>query len=246
MQLIVAVILLAMPPCLLTDPRQQKSIEGKATNLGKILFRDPFEKDTIGTIWRTNDKRRGVSGQSKIANGVLTVKRHPKADHGAVIDTLVEFTNAVIEFRFQLTGKTGFNLVIDDNQCKTVHAGHICRVVIRPGFILLQDDKTGAMNLKLRNGPLKTANKAQRANLLKGTTHRVPTKLERDRWYTLKVEMIGKTMSVVLDGKTVGKLTSPGIGHSPKRDFGFTVLNDPVRFDDVIVRDLVNPKSSAR
>ena len=41
-------------------------------------------------------------------------------------------------------------MVLDDLACKDVHAGHIARVVFNKRGITVQDDKTGAMNLKIR------------------------------------------------------------------------------------------------
>jgi hypothetical protein len=47
------------------------------------------------------------------------------------------------------------------------------------------------------------------------------------------IELKGDQMRVLLDGKPVGYLQSPGIAHETKSSFHFTVNGKGVLFDDV-------------
>jgi hypothetical protein len=203
---------------------------------GDVLFRDDFARVELGTAWKTNDALKKAQGQSQIVEGALLTKMAPHSDHGAVIATAVPFTDCVITFRFRLLDRTGFNLPINDSAEKTVHAGHICRVKIAPGYVQLQDDKTGQMNLevqKLRRDPATAKEAAER---MAGTNASFDAPVEMGKWHALRVELLGDEMLVQLDGKNVGYLKSRGFAHASKRSFGFTVAGTTgVTFDDVVI-----------
>src|SRR5688500_2810368 len=93
----------------------------------KVPLRDEFCRSDLGAAWKTNDALKKAPGQSRIAEGTLVISMAAHSDHGAVITAPVEFTNAVITCRFRLADDKGFNLPINDNANKDVHAGHICR-----------------------------------------------------------------------------------------------------------------------
>ena len=62
----------------------------------------------------------------------------------------LDFRDAAIDFSFKYDGGERFNFVIDDKKCEEVHAGHICRVSFRKERFTIQDDRTGVMNLEVR------------------------------------------------------------------------------------------------
>ena len=62
----------------------------------------------------------------------------------------MKFKDIDIEFDFRFNGGTRFNFVLDDQNEKSVHSGHICRVSISPKMVSVSDDKTGSMNLEVR------------------------------------------------------------------------------------------------
>ena len=202
--------------------------------VARELFRDDFSRAEVGSVWKTNDAAKEAPGQSRIVEGALVTKMAPHSDHGATINTAVEFTDAVIMCRFRLLDERGFNLPINDASEKSVHAGHICRVRIAPGRVQLQDDKKGQMNLevqKLRKDPATAKEAAAR---MAGTSTTFDAPVEVGRWHDLRVELVGDEMLVQLDGKNVGYLKSPGFAHAPKRSFGFTVAGvTGAVFDDV-------------
>ena len=85
-----------------------------------------------------------------IKGGALVASQLPNAGHVALIRTQLDFRNMKIDFDVKFEGGERFNFVIDDKNCEEVHAGHICRVSITRNRLTVQDDRNGAMNLKLR------------------------------------------------------------------------------------------------
>lgn len=191
------------------------------------LFNDRFNGDQLGKHWRTH------WADLKVGDGVLVVGQAKDADHGAVLDTLVDFADVDLSFRFRFVGGRQFNVVIDDRNYKGSHAGHICRVVVRPDSIQLGDDKTGIMEKEIFAMRRDPKRKAAADKLLVGKSKRFPVKLQDGEWHSLQVKIVGEELSVRLDGRSVGSLRSVGIGHGTKTDFGFTVPGRWVHFDDV-------------
>ena len=71
--------------------------------------------------------------------------------------------------------------------------------------------------------------------LLAGRSKNLPFKLKAKQWYKMRVTMIGEEMRLSVDGRELGVLRSPGIGHPTKSEFGFTVKGKQVEFDKVRV-----------
>lgn len=194
---------------------------------GEILFEDSFERKELGKAWSVHPH------SFRIEDGVLIAGQQPGTDHGAVSQTYVDFKDLILKFSFQFDGAPGFNVVIDDRTYKASHAGHICRVTVREARVVLQDDKTGAMEneiFKMRRDP-KQRKAADR--LLLGKSKSVPVKFKRGQWYTMVVTIVGQEMQVFLDGQLLGALQSDGIGHATKTDFGFTIPDRFIRFDNI-------------
>lgn len=197
------------------------------TKRGKPLFSDDFARAELGKTWNVHPN------SYVIKDGVLIASQRPDADHGAVSETLVDFKDAVIEFSFKFDGATSFNVVIDDKKYKGSHAGHICRVVINPKNITVGDDKEGIMKngiFEARRDP-KQRNEANK--LIRGRASTRPVTLNKGQWYTMTVEILGDEMLASLDGKPLVYLKSPGIDHTTKTDFGFTVNGRSIEYDNV-------------
>ena len=169
----------------------------------------------------------------------------PTDGHGAVIRTPVSFGDVTIEFSFRILDGRGFNLVINDQACKTVHAGHICRVAVSSRNLRIGDDKEGVMRkdiFEMRRDPKR---KEAAEKLLVGRSRNLPVSLEKGIWYKMRVSIIGPRMHVSLNGKSLGQLTSPGISHPTKTDFGFTVRGKQIEFDDVKAWKMATPTNQS-
>ncbi len=199
---------------------------GFAAQAGDLLFTDDFNRAELGGAWKI------TIPDFKIEDGTLK-SWQAREDHGAVGGFKVTKQDMVLEFKFRLEGSTGFNAVWDDKGFKGSHAGHICRVVVAPTQLRLGDDKEGIMRndiFEMRRDPKR---KAEADKLLVGRGANFPHKFEQNRWYQMRIELIGDELSASVDGKFVGKLKSSGIGHPTKSDFHFTVSGKGARFDDV-------------
>lgn len=201
--------------------------ERPISGLGQPVFTDSFERQEIGNDWLIPIQ------QFSIRQGYLQGHELPERGHGAVIRKPFAFQDAVVQFRFRIVDGKIFNFVINDKNCKDVHAGHICRFSISSSLVRLADDKEGAMKneiFEMRKDPAK-ANEAR--ELAKQHEIRVPNKLAKDQWHVARVSMIGEVLTVWINDKEIGKLTGKGIAHPTKTDFGLTVLGNLIEFDDV-------------
>ncbi|MBL63110.1 MAG: hypothetical protein CMI30_06820 [Opitutae bacterium] len=205
------------------------SLSGMEPKAGALLLKDDFERKEMGKQWRLR------IGSFVIQDGVLVGTQKPEDGHGAVVQAPVAFQDAIIEFSFRIVDGRSFNFVVNDKTCKTVHAGHICRVAVSMKGFRLGDDKEGVMRndiFAMRRDPKR---KKEANALLVGRSRTIPFKLKANQWYRLRVTMIGEEMRLTVDGKELGLLRSPGIAHPTKSDFGFTVKGKQVEFDEVRV-----------
>ena len=83
---------------------------------------------------------------------------------------------------------------------------------------------------EMRKDPTK---KAEADALLQGRSAAAPIALEQEKWHEVLIEVLGDQMRVVLDGKPVIYLKSPGIAHETKSSFHFTVNGSGLLFDEV-------------
>lgn len=205
---------------------------------GELLLSSDFSEGTVGEGREGPEDWLALIPGFKIEDGVLKAWQ-AKDDHGAVGRTYLPMKDVIVEFRFRLEGTRTFNVVFDDQQYKGSHAGHIARVAFAPTQIRLGDDKEGIMKneiFKMRRDPDK---KADAEKLLEGRGSIVTMPIEQERWYSVRIELIGDEMRLSLDGKPVGYLRSPGLAHETKTSFHFTVTGNRALFDDVRIWEAV-------
>ena len=205
---------------------------GQLNSQGQLLIDDHFDRLAVGKQWSTNDARAlrtsGIEksrfqSQAKIHDGTLQIRRTEGSDHGASVKTSAEFTDAVIQLRFRLTGEDTFGVNTNDPECKTVHAGHICRVEIGPKHVMIQDQKTGNMDNQYRKLRDEGASKEELEKRIAGKSIRRATQIAADQWHDLRIVLRGDAIEVAVDGTMVGEFNSEGIAHSPKRNIAFAV-----------------------
>jgi arylsulfatase A-like enzyme len=219
--------------------KNNKRVAANAATKGSwsVVFNDDFEqRDHIGGSYAT---ARGHDDSWSVVNGVL-VGKQTKDDHGAVIRTEVDFDDVDIQFDFRFNGGKSFNLVIDDKNESSVHAGHICRASIFPKRLIVRDDKTGAMNLDVRKQrkekDLSTEDSAALTKLLAETQSAAKVDLQANQWHTLRIRIKGNIMKAFLDGELATNLRSPGFDHATKTKLGFTVNGQSIEFDNFVVK----------
>ncbi|NNC88521.1 MAG: hypothetical protein HKN82_08710 [Akkermansiaceae bacterium] len=192
---------------------------------GALLLEDDFEreepdpaKESVGNGWGTNSKSRAKGRkQVDLDGGAMHITRAAVADHGVSVHHDVAFRDAVIRLRFKLGPEDDLGINIADMGEKSVHAGHICMARIRPTNVEITDLKTGRMKLEIREARQAKKETPEMKKLIAAKAKRFPVDLATGEWHHLEVRIEGDMMRVAIDGKTVGDLRSPGIGHPTKR-----------------------------
>ena len=195
-----------------------------------VILADEFSGSTLNPAWTVTHPTFAV------VDGVLKGSQ-TKPTHGAVAQLNVGTKDVGVEFKFKLHTASSINAVLDDDDFKEGHAGHICRVSLRPKQVFLGDDKERLRHTieVMRKDP---ARKAEADALVVGRSLNVPTTLVPEQWYRLRMQVIGDELSVSLDGKPLGTLKSSGIAHPMKTTFHFTVSGGDALFDEVRVEKI--------
>ena len=219
------VICLSLSPTLSADEK------------GTLIFSDDFErnesqeiKDEIGNGWGSNSKSRaGGNKQVDLRDGAMYIYMHATADHAVSVTHPAEFRDGTVELRFMLENdRDSLGLNFADLKFKEVHAGHLFVARVSTKEVQLQDLKTGNMNLETRK--LRLANQLPEAlkQTLKTKTRKFRNKLQTGRWYDLRVDVTGDTLSLSIDGDEVGSFSSEGIAHPTKRMLRLAVPRNAV------------------
>ena len=207
-----------------------------------VLFQDQFErtekdqeKEQPGNGWGTNSKTRakGVK-QVFLGDGKMHIKRAAVADHGVSVTQDVSFRNAQITLRFMVPKNGDLGINIADMNEKSVHAGHICMARIKPTSLEIVDLKTGRMKKEMHEkNKAKQLTKAEKAQIARKSIV-LPLKLKTGIWHDLEILIIDDTMTVKIDARKIGSMTSPGIAHETKRRIRLAV-NTEAWVDDITI-----------
>lgn len=217
---------------------------------GKLVFSDTFNrseqdesKEQLGKQWVTNTAKRAPgSKQADLDHGKLVIAMAKGAGHSASIRHDIAIDDGVISFKLQLFDKHGLKFNFNDPAAnKVTWAGHIARVVLKPGSVQIQDDMTGVFDLTVRakrqNKDLGKKEKAELAAFLetKQSTFDAPVKL--GQWHNATIVFTGPRVDVYVDGDSVGSFTSEGLDHKVKQNFALGV-SGKVIVDDIQVWSL--------
>ena len=213
-----------------------------------MLLADDFDrteaddaKEQVGGGWATNSKGR-AKGHKQVdlvehdGGGAIHITMHPEADHGVSVrrDLPKPYENGTLTLRFQLPKGGDLGVDLADLKEKSVHAGHLLIVRVRPTKVGLRDHKAGGMELGLRDRRKAKTLTAADKQTLKDTVKLIPRRTAPGQWHTLSMTTTGDVLSVSIDGEKVGELKSPGIGHPTKRTVRLAV-NSEAWVDDVKV-----------
>jgi len=206
--------------------------ENPIAKKGKLLLSSDFSDGVVGEGREGPEDWLVLIPGFTIEDGVLKAWQ-AKDDHGAVGRTYLSMKDVIVEFRFRLEGTRNFNVVFDDQKYKGSHAGHIARVAFAPTQIRLGDDKEGIMKNEIFAMRRDPERKSEAAKLLEGRGATVKMAIEQERWYSVRIDLIGDEMRLSVDGEAVGYLVSSGLAHETKTSFHFTVNGEHALFDDV-------------
>ncbi|OAI51254.1 hypothetical protein AYO47_07215 [Planctomyces sp. SCGC AG-212-M04] len=198
-----------------------------ADDRGRVVFSDDFNrnesqetKDEVGNGWSTNSASRAKGNkQVDLKDGAMHIVMHKEADHAVSVKHDGEFKNGGVELRFKLDDpKDTLGLDFADLELKTVHAGHLFKVTVGDGKLVIADLKTGNMDLKIYEArQAKQTLTDEQKKQLAGKQKSFPLKLNPGEWYTLGVSVEGDTVRTTINGKPVGEFSSEGFAHPTKR-----------------------------
>ena len=208
----------------------------------ELLFADDFQSAEHDARWhRVVDTFSFEEGALK---GTQTREKDmPSKDgksvvtaHAAVYGLELPTKDSVVECKIRFEGATMIDVEFDDRKFTGSHYGHLCRAQVRLVIVTLIDERDGSQSnalIELRKDPV--ANKPEISKLLAAHSASFPTKLVTGKWYSLVVETVGDQMRVTIEGKPVGYLKSPGIGHATKSKIELGVGGKDGWFDDLKV-----------
>ena len=197
-----------------------------AEDRGKLVFEDKFDRnesqeatEEIGNGWTTNSKNRaGGNKQVDLKDGAMHITMHATADHAVGVGHAAEFRDGTVELRFMLeNAQDVLGVDIADPQCKEVHSGHLFKIDVGTTKVVVDDKKTGAMNMKFYDARKAKTLTPEQLAFIASKKKTFPNALEAGKWHDLVIHVVGDTVSVAIDGKPVASLTSEGVAHPTKR-----------------------------
>ncbi|MEI6232353.1 MAG: hypothetical protein WCT04_04840 [Planctomycetota bacterium] len=207
----------------------------------ELLFQDDFEAAERPKVWhRVVDTFVFEKG---VLKGTQTRDKNiPAADgkpavtaHAAVYGLEIPTKDSVIEVKIRFEGATVIDVEFDDRKYTGSHYGHLCRAQIKLDGVIMMDERDGSQNEKIKELKKDPTKKDEVNKLMAGKYVKYPATFEAGKWYTMVVETVGEEMRVTIDGKPVGYLKSPGIGHATKSKIELGVGGKDGLFDDIKV-----------
>ncbi len=197
-----------------------------AEDRSKLVFEDKFDRsesqettEDIGNDWTTNSKNRaGGNKQVDLKDGAMHITMHAAADHAVSVGHAAEFRDGTVELRFMLEDeKDVLGLDIADPACKEVHAGHLFKIDVSSKQVVVDDKKSGAMNMKYYEAKKAKTLTPEQSAFIASKRKTFPNTLETGKWHHLLVKVTGDTVSVSINGKQVASVASEGVAHPTKR-----------------------------
>lgn len=201
--------------------------QASAGDFGELIFQDTFDrsesqefKDEPGNGWTTSSDRTAKGHkQIDLRDGHVYIYTHAEANHATSFRHAFDFKDGTIGLRFMFEDEDdALTLNIADMELKSVWAGHLFKVTLGTRDIKFTDQKTGEMDLAIREARREgtTITEDQRG-LLSAKTISFPNALETNRWYQVHATVIGDELRCSIDGKGVGSFKSEGFAHPTKR-----------------------------
>lgn len=211
---------------------QKNVVQSLNLKKNKLLFKDNFERVEGLGAWSVAEK---FDGAFKTSKGVWITKEIEGAGHGSTARIQLDYKDVIIEFDFQFQGGKRFNIVMDDSTCKSVWAGHICRASFSKGGFMVQDDKTGSMDLNIRNQIKDNPEKKKEfKSLLDSKRSFVKTPFKDGQWYHVKITKKNDVLECCVNDK-VARIKSEGIDHVALNKFGPTITGAQIWFKNLSI-----------
>ncbi len=197
-----------------------------AHDFGTLIFEDTFDrsesqelKDEPGNEWTTSsDKTAKGHKEVDLRDGHMYIYTHAEANHATSVRHAFEFRDGTLGLRFKLEEKDdALTLNFADMELKSVWAGHLFKVTISSDNVKITDQKTGEMDLKIRDARKEGALSPELQNILAKKSITFPYKVSTDEWHQIHTTIVGDQITCMIDGVTVGTFQSDGFAHETKR-----------------------------
>lgn len=196
-------------------------------DFGTLLFHDTFNRtesqeirDEPGNGWTTSSDRT-AAGQKQVdlKDGHMFMHTATDANHDVSVRHAFEFQDGTIEMLVRLDHDDDqLRLNFTDLDLDTVWAGHLFDARISLTEVILEDKKTGLMDLKVRNARRAgTLDPAVLKRLQETKTREFPHTLAKGEWHLLQVHVEGDKLTAVVNGVEAGSFQSEGFAHLTKR-----------------------------
>jgi len=130
---------------------------------------------------------------------------------------LVFKKDGTLGLRFKLDeAKDSLTLNFADPALKTVHVGHIFKVIISPTSVRVVDQKSGEMNLELRKARQAGSLTKEQEQFLLTTSKTFSASISTDEWHQVVVTVKGDEFNCTIDGNTMATFQSDGFAHETK------------------------------
>lgn len=192
---------------------------------GTLIFEDTFDrtesqelKDEPGNEWTTSsDKTAKGYKEVDLRDGHMYIYTHAEANHATSVRHAFEFQNGTLGLQFKLDDPDDtLTLNFADMDLKTVWAGHLFKVTISTTEVKITDQKTGEMDLKIRNarqdGSITDEQKVIISKKSKTFSHSLNTK----QWHQVFVTVNGDELRCTINDQLIGTFHSEGFSHRTK------------------------------
>ncbi len=192
---------------------------------GTLIFEDTFDrsesqeiKDEPGNDWTTSsDKTAKGHKEVDLRDGYMYIYTHAEANHATSVRHAFAFKDGTIGLRFKLEERDdALTLNFADMDLKTVWAGHLFKVTVDHAGVKVTDQKTGEMDLEIRNARRNNQLTRKQAALISRKSTTFPHAVKINQWHQIHVTVSGDTLTCSINGKTVGSFRSEGFAHETK------------------------------
>jgi len=195
-------------------------------NFGTLIFEDRFEraesqelKDEPGNGWTTSSDRTAKGNkQIDLRDGAVYLYTHAEANHATSFRHEFAFKDGTVGLRFKLEDESdSLNLNFADLGLRTVHAGHLFKIILGTTGVKIADQKRGEMNLVLRNAKKEGTLTPEQKKFVFQKSKTIPHPISAGQWHQVYVTIEGDKISCRIDDEPVGSFQSDGFAHETKK-----------------------------
>lgn len=195
-------------------------------DFGTLIFEDTFDrsesqelKDEPGNEWTTSsDKTAKGHKEVDLRDGYMYIYTHAEANHATSVRHAFEFRDGTLGLRFKLEEEDdALTLNFADMELKSVWAGHLFKVTISSDNVRITDQKTGEMDLTIRDARRENKLSSKLKTLLAEKSKTFPYNVSTNEWHQIHTTLAGDQITCTIDDVTVGTFRSDGFAHETKR-----------------------------